>query len=80
MRPGTYGLYGSGVDALLKKPLSEMTDDELFSVLDAASEEMKRRNGLLGPSVTDIKNQPVEQTVESFLGALAQLGIHVKKK
>lgn len=67
------------MDHLLKKPLTEMTDDELFLVLDSASEEMKRRNGLLGPSITDVKNQPVEQTMETFLTALADLGVHIKK-
>ena len=57
-----------------------MSDDELFALLDAASEEVKRRNGLLGPSVSDIRNQPVEQTMETLLGALADLGVELKKK
>ncbi len=51
--------------------LKDVTDEELFILLDGASEEMKRRNGLLGPSISNIRNNPVEKNVEMVLDALA---------
>ena len=65
---------------LLKKALKDMSNDELFSLLDSTSEEVKRRNNLLGPSVNDIRNQPVEKTVGTFLEALADLGMKINKE
>ncbi len=64
----------------LKKSLESLNDSDLFSILDAVSDEVKRRNSLLGPSVTDIKNQPIEKSVNSFLEALADIGIKIKSK
>jgi len=51
--------------------LKGLSDDDLFKILDGASEEMKRRNGLLGPSIGNIKNNSVEQNVSLVLEALA---------
>lgn len=53
--------------------LRDLSDDDLFKVLDGASEEMKRRNGLLGPSISNIKNNSVEQNVSLVLEALANV-------
>lgn len=53
--------------------LKTLSDDDLFKILDGASEEMKRRNGLLGPSIGNIKNNTVEQNVGLVLDALAGL-------
>lgn len=58
------------VSAVLSE-LKDLSDDDLFKVLDGASEEMKRRNGLLGPSISNIKNNSVEQNVSLVLDALA---------
>lgn len=60
------------VDAVLAG-LKDLSDDDLFKVLDGASEEMKRRNGLLGPSISNVKNNSVEQNVGLVLDALAGL-------
>lgn len=58
------------IDAVLAG-MKDLSDDDLFKVLDGASEEMKRRNGLLGPSISNIKNNSVEQNVSLVLDALA---------
>ena len=63
----------------LKESLQTLGDTDLFKVLDAVSEEVKRRNQLMGPSVSDIRNKPVEQNVKNFLTCLADLGIAVKE-
>jgi hypothetical protein len=60
------------VNAVLSE-LKSLSDDDLFKILDGASEEMKRRNGLLGPSIGNIKNNTVEQNVGLVLDALAGL-------
>ena len=67
------------MNALLTKALVDMDDDELFSLLDTVSEEVKRRNNMLGPSVSDIRNQPVEQTMTTFLEALSSLGVQIRQ-
>ena len=66
------------MDDTLKRPLKELNDKELFDLLDATSDEVKRRNGLLGPSIIDLQNQPVEKTIGSVLEALADLGLRMK--
>lgn len=68
------------MESILKKPLSSLSDDEVFDLLNSVSEEVKRRNGLMGPTVTDVKGQPLEKTVGAFLGALADFGVQFKNK
>lgn len=68
------------VDGILNKPIKSLSDQELFDLLEATSEEMKRRNGLLGPSVSDIRNKPVEEMMKVFLDALSGVGIEVRGK
>ncbi len=68
------------MDEILKKPLSEIDDKTLFELLDNVSGEVKRRNGLIGPPVSNIRDQPLEKTVASFLEALANLGVKPKSK
>ncbi len=63
---------------MLTRPASELTDDELFLVLDEVSEELKRRNNILMPPISDIKNQDAHKTASDFVEALAALGIQVK--
>lgn len=53
--------------------LKELSDDDLFELLDATSEEVKRRNGMMGPSVSDIRSNTVEQNVGLVLQALANV-------
>lgn len=60
-----------------KPELREMSDLELLDLLDAVSEEVKRRNAGLGPDV-DVRGQTVQQNVAMVLGALADLNISVK--
>lgn len=68
------------MESILKKPLREMSDDELFLLLDATSDEVKRRNNMIGPTINEIRDQPIEKTVSTFLEALVDLGIQVKSK
>lgn len=51
--------------------LKSVSDEELFILLDGASEEMKRRNGLIGPSISAIKSNSVEENVKLVIDSLA---------
>lgn len=62
----------------LKESLQTLSDTDLFKILDVVSEEVKRRNQLISPPISDIRNKPVEQNVKDFLTCLADLGIAVK--
>lgn len=64
----------------MKAKLVGLSDDDLFSLLDAVSEEVKRRNNLAGPSIPDIRTQSVDQNVKMVLEALAGLGVQIKPK
>ena len=64
----------------IEQNLQSLSDGDLLKLLDSVSEEVKRRNRLMGPSVSDIRNKSVEQNVKDFLTCLADLGIAVKNK
>lgn len=55
-----------------------LSDEDLFTLLDGASEEMKRRNGLLGPSINSIRSNSVSQNVGMVLDALSGLKADAK--
>jgi hypothetical protein len=57
--------------------VKNLSDDDLFQLLEAASMELKHRNGLLGPTVSDVRSKSVEENVRTVIGALAKLGITV---
>lgn len=51
--------------------IKTLSDEDLFILLDGASEEMKRRNGLLGPSISTIRTNSVEENVKLVVEAMA---------
>jgi len=51
--------------------MKDLSDDDLFLLLDGASEEMKRRNGLLGPSISQVRSNSVEENVKLVIDAVA---------
>lgn len=53
--------------------LKSLSDDDLFALLDGASEEVKRRNGFLGPSVSQVRSNSVEENVKMVVEALANV-------
>jgi len=53
--------------------LKSLSDDDLFMLLDGASEEVKRRNGFLGPSVSQVRSNSVEENVKMVVEALANV-------
>jgi len=64
-----------------KKRLVDLSDEEVFTLLDAVSEDVKRRNGMMKhPSIKDIRSQTVAQNVAIVLEALSDLGMKVKEK
>lgn len=64
----------------IKAKLQGLSDDDLFNLLDAVSEEVKRRNNLIGPSIPDVRNQSVDQNVKMVMDALMGLGVQIKPK
>jgi hypothetical protein len=59
----------------IKSKIQEINDDELFELLDCASEELKRRNGLLMPSIPDIRNKSPQANLQMVIEALAGMGV-----
>lgn len=51
--------------------LKTLSDEELFMLLDRTSEEVKRRNGLLGPSISKVRSNSVEENVKLVVDAIA---------
>lgn len=64
--------------AKVKLEINSISDNELFDVLDCASEELKRRNGLLAPSIHDTVNQSPQANLKMVIEALANLGNQIK--
>lgn len=62
----------------LRTRLQGMQDEELMELLDAVSEEVKRRNDLTGLGIPDVRSQSVEQNVAMVLEALADMGARVR--
>lgn len=56
----------------LSKPLGSLSDEELFELLDAVSDEVKRRNGLIGPPVAPDAPKVVESRLSTLLEAIAK--------
>ena len=62
----------------VKDGIQDITDDELFLVLECVSNELKRRNNILaGPSIKDIRNQSPEQNLKMVLDALSTFGVKI---
>jgi hypothetical protein len=51
--------------------IKSLSDEDLFILLDGASEEMKRRNGLIGPSISTVRSNSVEENVKLVIDSLA---------
>lgn len=51
--------------------LKSLSDEDLFTLLDGASEEVKRRNGFLGPSISNVRSNSVEENVKLVIDAIA---------
>lgn len=62
----------------IKLIVKDISDDELFELLECASDELKRRNGLLIPGVSDIRSQSPEANLKLVMEALAKMGAQVK--
>ena len=62
----------------VKLEIKSISDNELFDVLDCASEELKRRNGLLAPGINDTLNQSPQVNLKMVIEALANLGNQTK--
>jgi hypothetical protein len=54
----------------LVEEVANLSDSDLFKLLDVVSTEMKRRNGLIGPSV-DVKKNSVEENMKLLFNALS---------
>ena len=65
----------------IQEKIENITDDELFLILECVSNEVKRRNKIMaGPSVRDLRNNTPEQNLKLVLDALATFGVTVPKK
>ena len=54
-----------------EKNIQNLSDDELFSLLDQTSEEVKRRNNMISPPISDIRSKTPEENVKTVLSALS---------
>ena len=62
----------------IKSIVKDISDDELFELLECASDELKRRNGLLIPGVSEIRKQSPEANLTMLIEALAKAGSQIK--
>jgi hypothetical protein len=53
--------------------LKSLSDEELFLLLDGTSEEVKRRNGMLGPSISQVRSNSVGENVKLVVDAIASV-------
>jgi predicted nucleic acid-binding Zn-ribbon protein len=63
----------------LEKELQAISDEDLFAILNIISEEVKRRNNMKSPSISNIRDRSIEENVKAVLSALANFGIGFKK-
>ena len=61
-----------------KENLLKLSDEDLFDVLEAVSDEVKRRNGLSGLGIKDVRENTVEENVKLIIGAINDLGVKIK--
>jgi hypothetical protein len=53
--------------------MKSLSDDDLFALLDGASEEVKRRNGMLGPSISQVRSNSVGENVKLVVDAITSV-------
>lgn len=62
----------------IKERLRGLAEGDLLDLLDAVSEEVKRRNDLTGLGIPDVRAQTPQQNVVMVLEALADLNIRTR--
>ena len=55
----------------IKSKLRSMSDEHVLSLLDAVSDEVKRRNTILGPPIADVRKEALSKGLLDLLEALA---------
>ena len=58
--------------------LTRLSDEDVMDILEATSDEVKRRNNLTGVGLGDVRNNSVEQNLKILLDALQGMGINIK--
>jgi len=61
-----------------KEQIKELNDNDLFDLLECASDELKRRNGLLASNPAVDREKLNQVTLKMVMDALANLGEKTK--
>lgn len=59
--------------------LQKLSDEDVMDILDAVSNEVKRRTNVRFPNMEDIRGNSVEQNLKIVLDALKNVGMNVKR-
>lgn len=62
-----------------KDKLTKLSDEDVMDILEAASEEVKRRSGISGLGIGDIRNNSVENNLKILLDSLQGLGVKINQ-
>lgn len=61
----------------LREEIQSTNEDDLLTILDIVSEEVKRRNSIKSPSIADMRSRPVAENVQNLVSALGLLGLKI---
>lgn len=67
------------MDEDIRARLREMPEAELLDLLDAVSDEVRRRNEIGADPEDDVRLKSPEQNLATVLQALAELGAGIKR-
>jgi len=56
----------------MREKLKDLPDDDLFELLETVSNEVKRRNGLLGPAVAPMDQKELQESLKKILEAMVR--------
>lgn len=62
----------------LKEFIEKLNDEDLFDVLEFVSDEVRRRNSMIGPDIGDIRSATTEENVTMIMEALGELGVRMR--
>lgn len=63
-----------------REKLSKLSDADLIDVLDAVSEEVKKRNNISGLGLKSISENSFEENTKIIMEAIKNLGIEIKNR
>lgn len=57
----------------IKREIAQLNDPDLLALLDEVSNELKKRNTILGPANTDVRKENIQQGLKVLLETIAKV-------